>query len=347
MAQEEKQKIRLLIPKMPSVEAVTPYLRRCEEARQWSNFGKNVKELEARLSERYGGAHVVTVSNATVGLELVYTLYMVMGVKKVELPALTFAATWLAATRSGLEIIPVDVDKDTWTAGSVAGFGFPVNGPVVDAAGAFGEQQVKPGQTCIFSLHATKTMGCGEGGFVATHDEGFADEIRSMTNFHMESGVSTGFGTNAKLSDLSAAYALASLDAYDREAWCRLFDLYAKHLPASVVPQKRPRGAYSLMPVAVPCDNQKVLEMMAERGVECRRWYQPLLTAHPLYASPGINRKERRKKAYPPLPVSEALEKTLLGLPWHLYLTESDVQRVCETLAECVEEVADGALADN
>lgn len=332
--------IRLLQPKMPPIEAALPYIRKSEEARQYSNFGPCVKLLEERLSEHYAGAYVVTVSNATVGLELVYTLKMMAGYAKIELPALTFPATWLAATRGGLRIVPIDVDKDTWIAPGVAGFGVPSYAPVVDAAGAFGEQKVpllKESMIAVFSGHATKTMGGGEAGWIVGWHQGEMEELRKMTNFHIESGVSTGFGTNAKMSELTAAMLLASLDAYDRDAWLNLYDLYAKHLPAGAVAQKRPRGAYSLMPVKLPCEAQPVLETMESRGVQCRRWYTPLLVDHPLFMAPGINRAERRAKKYPPLPVSRDLERRLLGLPYHLYLTEGDVQRVCETLAQCVE----------
>jgi dTDP-4-amino-4,6-dideoxygalactose transaminase len=335
--------IRLLIPSMPSIEAAIPYIRKSEESKHFANFGPCVKLLEERLSERYGGAYVVTVSNCTVGLELVYTLRMIMGYRNIELPALTFPATWLAATRAGLEITPIDVDRHTWIAPGVSGFGLPGYAPVQDAAGAFGEQSVPiipGGMTAIFSGHATKTMGAGEAGWIVTWDQGEADELRKMTNFHIETGVSTGFGTNAKMSELTAAMALASLDAYDREAWLQLYDWYAEHLPTGTVGQKRPRGAYSLMPVKLPVDAQAALEAMKEAGVECRRWYTPLLTRHPLYQFVG-NRKERRKHKFPSLPVSEDLEAHLLGLPYHLGLTREDVQKVCETLEFCVSKLSE------
>jgi dTDP-4-amino-4,6-dideoxygalactose transaminase len=335
--------IKLLTPSIPPIESAQKYIRRAEEARHYTNFGQNVRELEERLSQRYGGAYVVTVSNCTIGLELVYTLRMIMGYRKIELPALTFAATWLAATRAGLEIVPIDVNKDTWIAPGVAGFGLPSFAPVVDAAGAFGEQSVpllKGGMTAVFSGHATKTMGAGELGWCVTWDQGEADELRRMSNFHMESGISTGFGTNAKVSEYTAAVALASLDAYDREAWCQLHDWYAKHLPASVIAQKRPRGAYSLMPVKLPVRAIPAMDDLLKLGVETRQYYIPALHRHPLYEYRG-NRAKRRKNPVN-LPVTEDLEQHLTCLPWHLHLTESDVAEVCEKLAEVVGEVTTG-----
>lgn len=332
--------IRLLVPSMPSIEAAIPYIRKSEEAKHYSNFGPCVMALEERLSEHYAGAYVVSVANCTVGLELVYTLRLIQGYQKIELPALTFPATWLAANRSGLEILPIDVDKDTWIAPGVAGFGLPSYAPVVDAAGAFGEQRVpilKGGMTAVFSGHATKSCGAGEAGWMVTWDEREAAWLKQATNFGIQNGVSIDFGTNAKLSEYGAAMLLASLDAYNRDGWLRLFDWYAKHLPSCVTPQKRPRGAYTLMPVKVPCETSAaaVMERMKVAGVETRRWYTPILTKHPLFEYRG-NREQRRANPLN-LPVTEDLEERLLGLPYHLFLQESDVERVCEALEQAVE----------
>ena len=120
--------IRLLQPRVPTVDAALGYLRRIDEAKHYSNFGPLVRELEERLSQHYAGAYVVTCSSCTAGLELVYTLKMIQGYRKIELPALTFPATWLAANRSGLQIKPIDVDPETWIAPGVSGFGLRVVG---------------------------------------------------------------------------------------------------------------------------------------------------------------------------------------------------------------------------
>lgn len=326
--------IKVLTPKMPSIDAALKYIRKSEEAKHYTNFGPCVKELEGRLSEKYG-AHVVSVANATVGLELVYTLKLIEGYREIELPALTFAATWLAANRSGLGIKPIDVDKDTWIAPGVAGFGVPSVGPVIDAAGAFGEQQVRKGEIVVFSMHATKSMGSGEGGFICTHFKDEADTLRQISNFGIDKGMSIFWGTNAKLSEYAAAMALASLDAYDREAWCQLYDWYDRHLPVSVVKQKRPRGVYTLMPVKLPVPAQPVLERMRELGVETRRWYTPTLDQHPMFQKMG-NRAHRRANPVH-LPVTKHLAEHLIGLPYHLFLTESDIKQVCEVLEESME----------
>jgi dTDP-4-amino-4,6-dideoxygalactose transaminase len=318
---------------MPTIDAALPYLRRMEESKQYTNFGPLVQELEGRLSEKYAGAYVVTCASATIGLELAYTLKMMQGARAIELPSLTFPATWLAANRSGLEIKPIDVDPDTWVGAGVSGFGVPTYGPVVDAAGAFGEQSVpliRAGMTAVFSLHATKPLGCGEGGYIVTWSEWEAEQLQRMSNFGIADGQSRGPGTNGKMSETTAAFALAALDAWDREPWLRLFDWYDRLLPACVVKQKRPRGVYSLLPVKTPIPAQTVADRMAISCVETRRWYCPPMHRHPMFEKPG-NRKARRANPVN-LPVTDDLAEHLLGLPYHLHLTETDVEAVCEAL---------------
>jgi dTDP-4-amino-4,6-dideoxygalactose transaminase len=214
----------------------------------------------------------------------------------------------------------------------VSTFGLPTTGGFIDAAAAFAEQTVPKDTTAAFSLHATKMVGAGEGGYIVTHDRDAAREYRRMTNFGLHDGVSRGTGTNAKMSEYHAAVALCSLDAYDREAWLRLHDWYAKHLPPNVVQQKRPRGAYPIIAVKLPVPAQPVLVKMRSFGIECRRWYCPPLSEHPLFVTD--NWRER-------LPVTADLSEHLLGLPWHLYLTEEDVIAVCLNLRKAIADVED------
>jgi dTDP-4-amino-4,6-dideoxygalactose transaminase len=324
--------IKVLVPKMPTADDLVPYMDRIDAARWYTNFGPLEIELRERLERKYG-AHVVTVSSCTAGLELVYRQEYEYP-HRIELPALTFSATIHAAERA-FNINEkgygwwsfCDVDPLTWTAPSVAGFGAPVDGPVVDAAAAFGEQKVAPHQTCVFSLHATKMVGAGEGGYVVTHDLARAEELRQMTNFGIrllpgaQYAVSNGWGTNAKLSEYHAAVALASLDLYDREAWLQLHDWYAARLPSNVTPQLRPRGAYPIMAVKLPCAVEPVVKWFDGQGIETRRWYFPPLHRHPDYQHTGVA-----------LPVTDDLADHLIGLPYHLFLTEKDVSRVCMEL---------------
>ncbi len=323
--------IKLLVPKMPNYHRLLPYLCRIDENKWYSNFGPLERELRWRLEEKYG-AHIVTVSSCTAGLELMYRHYRDLGNISIELPSLTFPATVLAAKREGLWIEFEDVDPLTWTHPTVAGFGFPETGAWLDAAAAFGEQAVAPGQTAVFSLHATKAIGAGEGGYIVTHDKHLADELRRQTNFGFVDGVSLGWGTNAKMSEYACAVALASLDAWDREPWLRLFDWYDRYLPVNVTTQARPRGVYPIIAVKLPPTvlARDVALRMTAKGVETRRWYCPPMHRHPMMAE--VNRN---------LPITDELSLWLLGLPYHLLMQETDVIYVCDALVKAISNETD------
>jgi dTDP-4-amino-4,6-dideoxygalactose transaminase len=320
--------IKLLVPKMPHYDALMPYLLRIDESRWYSNFGQLERELRWRLEEKYG-AHVVTVSSCTAGLELMYRHLRESGQVSIALPSLTFPATVLAAKREGLWVEFEDVDPLTWTHSAVAGFGLPVAGDWVDAAAAFGEQTVPSWMTAVFSLHATKALGAGEGGFIVTHDRALAEKFRGQTNFGFVNGISHEWGTNAKMSEYACAVALASLDAWDREPWLRLDRWYRDHLP-NVGQQDRPPGVYPILAVKLPvgCSVSGILVRLINLDIETRRWYWPPMHLHPCVAGQGTP---------PHLPVTNDLSARLLGLPYHLFLTEDDVAAVCETLKNVID----------
>lgn len=72
-AYAELEWVPLLVPDMPSPQELLPWLERMHAARQYSNFGPLVRELEAAFAQKFGMTHeqVTTVANATQGLELV------------------------------------------------------------------------------------------------------------------------------------------------------------------------------------------------------------------------------------------------------------------------------------
>jgi dTDP-4-amino-4,6-dideoxygalactose transaminase len=321
--------IKLLVPCMPHRSELTKYLERIDLNLWYSNFGPLERELRERLEKKYA-AHIVTVSSCTAGLELMYRHYRDLGNVSIALPSLTFPATVLAAKREGLWIEFEDVDPLTWTHQAVAGFGLPATGVWVDAAAAFGEQTVPSWMTAVFSLHATKAVGAGEGGFIVTHDKHLADKFRRQTNFGFVDGISHEWGTNAKMSEYACAVALTSLDAWDREPWLRLDGWYRDYLPQSVGQQDRPLGVYPILAVKLPggCSVSGILVRLINLDIETRRWYWPPMHQHPIMSGQGI---------LPGLPVTDDLSARLLGLPYHLFLTEGDVASTCAELAEAIE----------
>ena len=90
-----------------------------------------------------------------------------------------------------------------------------------DAAHAFGcQHQGKMignfGECEVFSFHATKFFNTFEGGAIATNDDQLAHKLRLMKNFGFEGKDNViHLGTNAKMSEISAAMGLASFAKID------------------------------------------------------------------------------------------------------------------------------------
>jgi dTDP-4-amino-4,6-dideoxygalactose transaminase len=331
-----------------------------------------VARMQAQRGER-GDLHLVSVANCTVGLELSLQAIGLPPGALVLLPSFTFVATATAVLRAGMLPAAADVDGASWLltpalareaiaelarAGRtvdcvmpVATFGCPqdVAGwdafsedtgvPVlVDAAGAFGNQQAGRRTAVVFSFHATKSLGMGEGGAVVSTDAGFIERIRRLTNFGitLPGGIVHEYGTNAKLSEYHAAVGLAALGRWPqamqrRRALARDYLAELARTCPAVTPQHRPvDGVYTIMAVCLPAgsDVPAVMQRLAADGVETRRWYCPLIPDHP-----GLAQTVRAGT----LPTAQGLAGRILGLPFHPGVSQPDIARACAALASAME----------
>lgn len=313
---------------MPSADEVLPFLRRIDESRQYSNSGPLVQELETRLN----GA---CVASATIGLELAAKVLYPKG-SKVRIPAFTFPATATALLRAGLEPVLDDVDRDTWALTDPGKDSLPVSpfgaaikhdAPLVDAASAWGNGQAG---NCVYSLHATKLLGAGEGGAVCG-SWSLTERIRKLANFGFVDGLMTvDGGTNAKMSEYHAAVALAQLRRFPTVT-ARLQAIearYRRNLGYVVEMQNRPVGNYAIFPILVH-DRERVKRELAAAGIATRSWYCPTLEKHPLCAN---------LRLYSPLSISRMLSETVLCLPFHSFMTDEDVDGVSDRVRTAVSE---------
>lgn len=251
--------VPLLVPDMPSPQALLPWLERMHAARHYSNFGPLVQELENAFAERFQTpvGQVTTVTNATLGLELVLQALELPAGSRVLVPAFTFVATATAVLRAGHVPVLADVDAHSWMLTPdiaraacavarvdavlpVATFGMPHNMQawqqfehdtglpvVIDAAAAYGSQWLAGAEgTMVFSLHTTKSLPAGEGGLIVSTRPGLAARVRELSNFGINLdpaaavplGALAGVGTNAKMSEYHAAIGLVSLQNWEHSS---------------------------------------------------------------------------------------------------------------------------------
>lgn len=240
--------IPLMKPRLPTYEQYAPYLKLIDESQTYSNRGPLVRLLETRYAEKLGisdASLVVLCANATLAIQ---GFLQVSDAKTWHVPSFTFAATVHAASQSGKEVVLEDIDPGTWMISPnvitdsrtdgvvpVLPFGAPFNANafkhvdklLVDAAASIGGasawiSDLKPSWAAVFSLHATKSFGIGEGGLIVFGSEVMANEFRSWVNFGFSgTRVAQRLGTNAKLSEIQAAVGHAVMDnwAVEEAEW--------------------------------------------------------------------------------------------------------------------------------
>lgn len=364
---EPCESVPIARPELPDAEALLPYLQQMDARRWYSNFGPLLTEFETRLAARFDPpCQVVTCANATQAITLCLQALQLPKGSLCALPAYTFVATAHAVIAAGLVPYFVDVDRDTWMLQTqtvrdallrapgpissvilVAPFGLmPDLTPwlafreetgiqvVLDAAAAFDTLQGAP-LPAVVSLHATKVLGIGEGGFLATEDEGLALRVRQLTTYGFQgSRESQIAATNAKLSEFAGAVGMAALDAWphNRLRWLRA----AQSLRAAMIdlPQVSFQPGWGLHWVTSVCSVQlpagsadAVERQLNARGVETRRWWG--LGCHTNPAFLNCPRDD--------LTHTDRLGASVLGLPFSVDLDYEQIGRVATALAESLD----------
>jgi dTDP-4-amino-4,6-dideoxygalactose transaminase len=203
----------------------------------------------------------------------------------------------------------------------------------IDAAAAF--DSLTPSRVpAVVSLHATKVLGIGEGCFIASDDRALIEDIMKGANFGFaNSREATSPALNGKLSEYSAAVGLAALDgwALTRAAYQRVARGYCSSLDSTsglnVQDGFGERWISSTVTVGLPSDSmERALKVLTQAGIGVRRWWGGGLHRHAAFEHfPRV-----------PLPVTETLVATQLGLPCWTDLPDEAISHICSILTEAV-----------
>lgn len=360
-------RIPVMAPRLPSWEEISRYGAQIDANRWYSNFGPLVCEFERRLAKHFGGdvGTVLTCANATLGIALALQESVASGSTACLLPSWTFVATAHAVCAAGLRPVFADVDAiDGRLTPSVAeraiqadcrigavivvgpfGMGLSVEDwlyfrsrtgiPVIfDAAAGFDTAVLSPIPT-IISLHATKSLGCGEGGFVMSTDKELISSVAGRSNFgFMSRREAMLVATNAKMSEYHAAVGLSALDEWPktRTTLIEIANNYRKRLSACEWASFQ-RG-WGEDWISTTCnlkiesgfDRVRFDAAMSTAGIDTRRWWGDGCHTQPAFAD----------CARLPLPVTADLASRIIGLPFSQDLTASHIDRIVSALASTI-----------
>ncbi|MGB0496331.1 MAG: DegT/DnrJ/EryC1/StrS family aminotransferase [Kangiellaceae bacterium] len=359
--------IKCLVPDLPTPKELLPFLERIHENRWYSNFGELsvafesgiIKLLAETTSDNPNEIFCCTTSSGTSALEIAIANLNLKASSKILIPSLTFPASATAILRNGLTPLITDVCSETWQLTPelamnlveeydfsavipVATFGVPVDSSgwddftkktnipvIIDAAGAFPFQKIPKLCTVIFSFHATKTFGIGEGGGIFVKNQLLDRKHKHLSNFGFKNGVIEEVGFNAKLSEFHSAVGLAQINRWNktlikRQSIYAEYDNKLKPNEHLIKQQLVPYGIPSLKVVECQEHANIMKNRLAVEGIETRQWYFPLLSAHPLFK----NKATFTKSQY----VSRHLSQHLLGIPFHNFLSDTDIDFVVSRL---------------
>lgn len=351
---------------LPKAAHVIPYLVQIDQSRRYANFGPLTLDLEERFAARFSApAHVATMANGTVALTLALKALGAEPGALCLMPSWTFVATAHAACQAGLVPYFVDVDADSWMLDPaaipnlvaaapgrvgaivpVAAFGrmpdvsawvavrealdIPV---LLDAAAAF-DALTDARVPATVSLHATKTLGVGEGGFIVSQDKAMVDRARALSSFGFCGSRDSQFvASNAKLNEYAAAVGHAGLDAWPAArlrfalAGTRLRIALARLRQISFQPGWSTEWVSSVCVVGLPAGASREVEAsLSAFGVETRRWWGDGCHASPAFA-------DCPRSA---LPNTEALAASTIGLPFSCDLSDDEIADIAEALTRAL-----------
>jgi perosamine synthetase len=253
-----------------------------------------------------------------------------------------------AVDESTVGILPIDI------------FGYPAAMPELEALAAKhglglledacealgavdseGRKAGTRGNIAVFAFYANKQLTTGEGGMVVAGDPVVAARLRSERNQGRAADMGWldhgGLGFNYRLSDIAAAVGVAQLEKLDAMLAdrARVAALYEQGL-LSLDGVKTPiagRGSevrswfvYTVR-LDQEIDRDAVIARLAERGIASKA-YLPCIHLFPHLRELGYREGQ--------FPVAEAASARSLALPFFPSMSESQVARVCEALAQSI-----------
>jgi dTDP-4-amino-4,6-dideoxygalactose transaminase len=320
------ERIPFLKPNLITLDVYKEYIEEIDNTQIYTNYGPLNNKFEERILSEYFSnlGAVTTVSNATLGLILAISQMKRPKGKYALMPSFTFSATPLAAMWCGLEPYFIDINEDDWfmnqeqleevlnqlgdevavvvpyaTFGNYLELsyyqklhesGIPV---VLDAAPCLGTtyngQHIGLGfkGAVVFSFHATKSFGIGEGGLVYSQDKELIKNIRTAANFgYCGKRESITLGINAKMSEYFAAIGLATLDVYQEKILKReqLYNVYLEEITnvglleqGWQVQKTRGKIPFQFFSILCPKDelNTYYLKKLKEKNIQAVSYFSP------------------------------------------------------------------------
>jgi perosamine synthetase len=338
------------------------------------SLGPMGERFERAFAEWLGVEDAIAVSSGTAALHLgVRALGWGPGDEVLTSP-FTFVASANCLLYEGARPVFCDVDAETLNLdpAAVAGamgertagilpihiFGYPAAiaaieeiaasrglGILEDACQALGASDSEGsgvgarGNLATFAFYANKQLTTGEGGMIVPSGPESAARLRAERNQGRAADMDWlehgGLGFNYRLADMAAALGVAQLEKLDSmlERRAKVASLYEEGLTeveavrTPIAARGEERRSWFVYPVRLSSDIDRdaIITRLAKREIASKA-YLPCIHLFPQLRELGYREGQ--------FPVAEAASAESLALPFFPSMTESQVTRVCEALAQ-------------
>ena len=322
-------------------------LEKSQKTNQYTNRGPVKFALEKKLEkilEIHPDKCVVCVANGTLALHALLFFYEKRGLKKAVSPSYTFPS----CNVGGLKPLLVDINRETGTI-PVADLDIFRDNDIILLTNLFGTHPESLGEildisknmnkvaildnasspcskieginycnlgdAAFGSLHHTKYLGFGEGGFIVIAKEN-KEEINQILGFGFNGlsreRTSNPYSSNFKMSDVSAAAILQHIERYDIEAHKRVqekFISYVSNLSGICVYKNSNGAVYGNLPLMY--DRPQEVDYFLYNGIEAKKYYYPL------------SNHENSLELY----------SRIINLPLHADLSDYEIESICGSIA--------------
>lgn len=359
--------IFLTKPFVPPLNEFLPYLDRIWESRRLTNGGPIHKEFEQALCDYLGVKHICLFANGTLALMIALKALRIEG--EVITTPFTSPATIQAIYWNHLKPVFVDINetdlnidpsaiesaitRQTAAILPVHIFGTPCNVDIInrialkhklkviyDAAHSFGVE-INGNSICNFgdlsvlSFHATKIFNTLEGGAIVCHDQNTKKHIDALKNTGLDNNHNlVGYGVNAKMNEIQAAFGLCQLNYVDeiiakRKAATLQYKELLKDFKGlrMLTEWSGVKHNYSYFPIIIDPeefgnDRDKLYDHLKNCNIITRKYFYPLVSDFPEFEI-FKNRD---------LSIAEKIAKNILCIPLFYDITDEQIQRVVHSI---------------
>ncbi|MFN3926852.1 MAG: DegT/DnrJ/EryC1/StrS family aminotransferase [Pseudanabaenaceae cyanobacterium] len=334
-------------------------------------LGHEVEAFEHEFANYCGTKYCIGVGS---GLDALFLILKAIGVgvgDEVIVPAHTYIATWLAVSRTGATIVPIDADPYTYnidpnlieesiTERTKAIIVVHLYGQVVDmgiinevankhhlmviedAAQAHGAvyAQKKVGSLGIaagFSFYPTKNLGAiGDAGAVTTNDSKLAEKVKLLRNYGSRVKYQNELqGYNSRLDELQASFLRVKLSKLDK--WNhRRKDIAKKYNEVLSCTQLHLHQVHNNsvwhLFVVRSLHRESIMTDLQAKGINTMIHY-PI----PPHLSDAYFNSELVRLPTSGLPVTEAISKQIFSLPLYPQMTDAMVDFVVNSCLDVLQ----------